>query len=116
MITAQPCANDLPHLYVVSFYSEIYMMLAPVRNPTGISMTTEALTGVPRSKSARKRQKLSMPKSTIECDQDWPPCSTCSKFFVPAYGQHGDGGYQDQKYFGLIEGMGGGEGKNSCSK
>jgi hypothetical protein len=39
---------------------------------------------------------------------------TCSKFFVPAYGQHKNGGYQDQKHFGLIEGMGGGEGEIIC--
>ncbi len=63
--------------------------------------------------------------STNECHQEQqspppPPhthrssssgSSSSRRFFVPAYGQHENGGYQDQKHFGLIEGMGGGEGK-----
>jgi hypothetical protein len=75
-------------------------------NPTGISKTTS----IPRSKSARKKQKLSMPSSMVHSVEERPR-RTCSKFFVPAYGQHENGGYQDQKHFGLVEGMGGGEGK-----
>ncbi len=67
-------------------------------------------TSIPRSKSARKKQKLSIP-SSMEYSVDERPRRTCSKFFVPAYGQHENGGYQDQKHFGLVEGMGGGEGK-----
>ena len=90
--------------------------------------TTTTTTGIlllPRSKSARKKQKLSMmPISsssslTNECHQEQHPpppppthrSSSSSRFFVPAYSQHENGGYQDQKHFGLIEGMGGGEGK-----
>lgn len=37
--------------------------------------------------------------------------TTSVQFFVKAYDRDVDGGYQDRRHFGLIEGMGGGEGQ-----
>jgi hypothetical protein len=100
---------------LVPEYIYLYFLASVIGNSNGLSQTTisETLqTCRPRSKSARKKQKLSMPtRSSIECSQERPPRRTCCNFFVPAYGQHENGGYQDQKHFGLIEGMGGGEGE-----
>lgn len=43
--------------------------------------------------------------------------TTSVQFFVKAYDRDVDGGYQDNRHFGLIEGMGGGEGQylDSCT-
>jgi hypothetical protein len=71
----------------------------------------------PRTKSARKKRKssdLSTDHHQKEAEEGL--CGgkkrprTAIQFFVPAFDHDENGGYRDRKHFGLIEGMGGGEG------
>ena len=101
--------------------------LSPKKNTVGRADTGEAKgkskrtttldQPPPRTKSARKKRKSSdlstdhHPKEAEEglCGGRKRP-RTAIQFFVPAFDHDENGGYRDRKHFGLIEGMGGGEG------
>jgi hypothetical protein len=71
----------------------------------------------PRTRSARKKKRRreggdGRIAGDGSGDDDNKRRRTSVQFFVPAYDRDEDGGYQDRRHFGLIEGMGGGEGQS----
>lgn len=68
-----------------------------------------------RTKSARKKRKSSEQHDSIIPTSNKKPCldkNPCVIFTVPAFetGRYGEDKYQERKYMGLIEGVGGGIG------